>query len=567
MRHRILTARRREADAIGCEYVCGLQGRERVSARSATSSRLFGGIGIVCIGIIAAFATNLALTSLTPAKFAFVLGGFALLIPTMVLRDPKAYWLFLLVISIPFDITKSLSIGILDTQTVVKTYGIPASATMGLDVYLTDIILATMLLPWLADVSLRRTTIFFPRVGYLFLFYLAWAFLVSLINARLFPLAVFELFREGLYFTFFVYLINNVSTRLHFRNIVWALILGLIIGAGSVILFFERGIGTDTVTFASLHDQPGPSGPTNSNRKNPMGSDVLTVGSSEGGLGSAGSDKETQLKRSQGMFLHPAIPAGLCGLLSPIVLAYLLSAKRTRDRIILFLVYVWTFVALLLTFSRAGFIGFVASILIFFVIGGRTGFISRRLATLSSFFVTSLVVLSMPVLLVYLETRPDTFFMRFNMFGAALTAYSQHPFLGVGLNNDTAAMKESKQELREVGIPIPAAEPADSYYLAILMGVGPVGSILFFGFFGTIVMIALRASREVAVAMRPLLLGMIAGLAALATQSIADGPLAGHSVSGTLWLFAALIIAIRRYDLAERRLSQAGGRACLSAGL
>jgi len=68
-------------------------------------------------------------------------------------------------------------------------------------------------------------------------------------------------------------------------------------------------------------------------------------------------------------------------------------------------------------------------------------------------------------------------------------------------------------------------------------------------------MIGLLSAREVAVDMKPLLVGMISGLGALATQSIADGPMAGHAVSGTLWLFVALIVAIRRCNPAEMRIS------------
>ena len=74
-----------------------------------------------------ALATDLALDVLTPAKFAFMLGGFALLIPTMVVKDPQAYWLFLLVLSIPFDISKWLSIGWVDSQALIDTYGEPMS--------------------------------------------------------------------------------------------------------------------------------------------------------------------------------------------------------------------------------------------------------------------------------------------------------------------------------------------------------------------------------------------------------------------------------------------------------
>jgi O-antigen ligase len=238
-----------------------------------------------------------------------------------------------------------------------------------------------------------------------------------------------------------------------------------------------------------------------------------------------------------------------------------MRAQKNLDRILLFLVYVWGFAALLLTFSRAGLIGFMAGTLVFLAVGRWCGFLSRRLTALSGIAVTLLVVLGMPLLLVYFQTRPDSFGMRFYMFEAAIQGYSQHPILGVGLNNSTGAMKEGKQELKNMGIPAAVNEPADSYYLAILTETGPVGSILFFGFFANIVMIAFGSMREIAADMKPLLVGMVAGFAAVATQSIADGPLAGHAVSGTLWLFAALIVAIRRFGQAETRPAISGGKA------
>ena len=534
-----------------------------MSAQRATSARLLAGFGIVGIGVLSALATDVALTVLTPAKLAFALGGFALLIPTMVVADPRAYWLFLLVLSIPFDITKWLSMGMVDSQVLVDTYGMPMSGTVGLEIYLTDVVLVAMLLPWLARVCLRRDTLYFPKVGYLFAFYLAWALLVSLINAASFYLSLFELCRQILYFTSFVYLINNISTRLQFRSVVWAVFFGFVISAGSVIVFFERGIGTDTVAFAGLHDQPTTSAQNQIGKaSNGWAPQSLTLHSANRDLGSISREHGSDIQRSAGIFKHPAIPAGLCGLTLPIVLAYLLAAQNYRDRILLFMVYAWGLVALLLTFSRAGLIGFMAGTIVFFFVGGWSSQFSRRALKLGVVNLTLAAALGIPLLVTYyFGVRSETFFMRFNMMEAAVLGYAQHPILGVGLNNSTAAMKAPREELREMGIPVGTAEPADSYYLAILTEVGPVGSILFFGFFGKIVIIAFRSMREVAADMKPLLVGMVAGLAALATQSIADGPLAGHAVGGTLWLFAALVVSIRRYGLAETRPAIASGEA------
>jgi O-Antigen ligase len=532
-----------------------------VSVQPVISARLLAGFGIVGIGLLVALVTDVALSALSPAKVAFILGGFALLIPTMVMQDPKSYWLFLLILSIPFDISKWLSDPEI-TQTLVDAYGSPMSGTTSLEIYLTDVVLVAMLLPWLARVCLRRETLYFPRIGCLFVFYLAWALLVSLINAASFYLSIFELCRQALYFLFFVYLINNVSTPAQFRSVIWAVLLGFIIGAGTVIVFFERGIGTDTAVFASLHDEPAANGPSQTHKpKKESAAQELTVVNPDGGrnLGSMGGGKESEIKRSQGMFRHPAIPAGLCGLILPIALAYLITARKNRDRILFLLLIVWGLIALALTFSRAGLIGLMVGAVVFFAVAGWSGLIPRRVFKLGAIALTLSLALSIPLLTIYFKTRPGSFTMRFYMFEAAVQGYSEHPILGVGLNNSTAAMKTGRQELKDMGILIPGTEPADSYYLAILTEVGPVGSILYFVFFGCVVTIGLRSMRQVPVDMKPLLVGMVAGLAALATQSIADGPLAGHAVGGTLWLFVALIIAIARHAQAETQPSRRMG--------
>ena len=509
---------------------------------------LLPGVGILSIGILAALATNLAVAQLTPVKLAFVFAGFALLISSMAVKDRKTYWLFLLVFSIPFDISKLLSAWLVDPNILVSTYGQPASGTAGVEFYLTDVVVMAMLVPWLAQICLRQQRLYFPKIGYCFVLYLLWALLVSLINAQSYYLTVFDLFRQTLYFVFFVYLINNLTTRSQFRSVAWAVFFGFVIGAGTVIIFFELGIGTESSIFTGLHDVKvttskgqayKPGGKVTDN-------DNLTLHDMKPRFGLASRDEETQIKRSHGMFRHPAIAANMCGLVLPVVLAYLVAARTARERILLSMVFVLGIAALVLTFSRAGAIGFAAAIAVFFAIGSRSGWISRRVLILGLAALTVVVAVSVPFLLIYFGARPGSFSMRFYLFEATLQGYSQHPFFGVGLNNGTAAMKAGRQALTEIGIPMPRTEATDSFYLVLLTEVGPLGFFLFFLFFGKIVLIALHAIDKVAGELKPLLIGIVAGLASLAVQNLADDTLAGHAVSATLWLFAGLIIAIAR---------------------
>jgi O-Antigen ligase len=528
-----------------------------MSVGPATSPRaLFSIFGIVTLGVLTALATDVALSQLTPVKVLVLLGGFALLIPTVVMKHPKAYWLFLLALSIPFDISKWLSGWPVDSQSLVDLYGVPASGTSAIEPYLTDVVLVVMVLPWFARVAVRRETVYFPAIGYLYVLYLIWALLVSLLNAQSFYLALFELWRQAMYLLFFLYLINNITTRLELRSVIWAVFLGFIIGTGTVVVFFELGYGTATSIWKEQQPVPRTFGFKQSLQSN------LTLENDKGRRGGKeGQLSESSLKRSQGMFRHPAMAASLCGLILPIVLAYLVAARRNRDRILLFMVFILGVAGLVLTFSKAGAISFAVGTIAFFAVGSWAGLISRRVLIGGLFAFTVAVVLSVPWLIIYFGSRPETFYMRFNMFQAALDGYLQHPFLGVGFNNATGAMNAGKNELRELGMRMPKYESAENLYLVVLTEVGPVGFILFFAFFGKLVLIALRAMRAAATDLKPLLVGVVAGFASLATQNLGDDTLGGHAINATLWLFVSLIVVIARDIQAETRFYPAGGHA------
>jgi hypothetical protein len=517
---------------------------------------LFSIFGIVTLGFLTALATDMALSQLTPVKVLVLPLGIALLIPTVVMKHPKAYWLFLLALSIPFDISKWLSGWPVDSQSLVDLYGVPASNTSAIEPYLTDVVLVVMVLPWFARVAVRRETVYFPAIEYLYVLYLIWALLVSMVNAQSFYLALFELWRQAMYLLFFSYLINNITTRLELRSVIWAVFLGFIIGTGSVVVFFELGYGTATSIWKAEQPVSRTYGFKQSTRSE------LTLQNDQGRRGGKeGRLSESALKRSQGMFRHPAIAASLCGLILPIVLAYLVAARRNRDRILLFMVFILGVAGLVLTFSKAGAISFAVGTIAFLAIGSWAGLISRRVLIGGLFALTVAVVLSAPWLTIYFGSRAETFYMRFNIFQAAVYGYLEHPFLGVGFNNATGAMNAGKDELRELGIRMPKYESAENLYLVVLTEVGPVGFILFFAFFGKLVLIALRAMRAAAIELKPLLVGIVAGFASLATQNLGDDTLGSHAISAMLWLLVSLIVVVARDIQSETRFYPAGGHA------
>jgi hypothetical protein len=507
-----------------------------VNAQADSPARLIiAGSGVAALGVAVALVTVLTLTLLKPVLLVFALGGLGLLIPTLVMRDPKAYWLFLLVLSIPFDISKRITVWLADLGTLYNEYGIPASGTLSLDLFLTDIVLFAMLLPWVAALCLRRERLYFSKIGYLFVLYLAWALIVSLIEAESFYLSICEWCREVLYFLYFVYLTNNVVTRLQFRSIVLALFVGLIITSASVITFLALDI---TFSFASLYGDH-------------VADHTMTTfyeTSSAGGL---------HTKRSAGIFPHPALAACFIALTLSIVLAHLTAARRHRDQILFATLFVSGCIASYMTFSRAGFAGLIAGSIVFFAVGRWSRLISGRAFAWSVIIFAMAVGLSAPLLIRSFESRPHSISRRWELIEITLDAYLHRPILGAGLNNSSVVIREGQLELRDKGRrPTPTTVPV--HYLVVLTEVGLVGFLLFFAFFWQIVRVALRSLRGADTEMKLLLVGIVAGLASLATQNSADVPLGGHSTNALLWLFAGLIIAIARRVQAERALPVTG---------
>lgn len=499
-----------------------------------------GRFTIVAVGILVAGVTVLGLTFVRPVLLYLALGGLAVVMPTLVIREPKAYWLFLLVLSVPIDIAKRSTVWLIDPRILLSQFG---PGTISLDFYLTDMVLIAMLLPWLAQLSLRQTTFCFPKIGYVFVIYISWALIISLANSVSLYMSMFEWCRQILYFIAFLYLINNVVTRSHFRAIVLALFVGLVIHSAIVISFFYLGKGTETNLFSGLYRE----------RERDLSADT-GAGTTILHAGQSGEGAST--KRASGTFAHPAQAAYYFDFILPIVFAFLLKARLALYRILCGGVMAVGCVALYLTFSRAGLVGLLAATMSFFLVGRWARLIGRRVFTWCSFLFVAAAALGAPLLIRFIEYRPEATAVRLDMLKAVLKLFWQSPMLptlGSGLSNSTAVM-QSLRGLLTVGHH-PAREylAIHNHYLAVLTDVGLIGFILFFTFFGGILAIGLRSARTADTEMAAFLVGMIASLVGIATFNLADTFL-GHVTYGMLWLYAGLIVAAARQVQAGRPL-------------
>ena len=478
------------------------------------------GLWIVAFGVLIGIFTAVSLEALRPMIVIVMCGGLLILLPTFLLKNPFLYWLFLLVVSIPFDIYKSLSRWIIAPEVLIGLYGPPTAGNASLDFFLTDALLLLLVLHWFVRLALGEDRFYFPKVAYFFVLYLIWSLIGALIEAESLFVACLEWCRQFLYFLSFLYVINNVKTPQHLRTIVFALFVGLGIGTASVIAFGALDVGTNIRAFDFI------------------------FGSNEGKYASTmyavSNRKEGDSKRIMGMFSHPAIAAAYIGLTVPLALAFLAAARRWRDAILFLALAASAYFASYLTFSRAGLIALIAGSVVLFPIARWARLISQQKFLAGVFMFVSITAGSTPLLISYLETRPASYYGRFEYAGIALQTFWQRPMLGAGLNNGSSAIKEPSSTLSKD----PGAIPC--HYLVILVENGLVGFLLFFAFFGYIATIALRSLRVVDNEMKIILAGLIGGMTSIAIQNLADNPLAGHSISALVWLFAGLTIVIAR---------------------
>ncbi len=509
---------------------------------------LAAGLAIVFVGVLVAVVTVLGLTLVRPVLLALALGGLVVLIPTFVVRDERAYWLFLLALSIPFDVYKRTTSWIVEPYVLSSEYGLPASGTLSIDIYVSDVVLLAMVLPWLARLSLRRDTFYFPKVGYIFVLYLIWALIVAMINAPSFYLSILEWCREILYALSFLYVINNVITRSQFRAIVLALFVGLVIEAGTVTTFFYLEIGTETFALAGLY------GETEIHVK------PKTHYEAESG-------EQSHTKRSAGTFVHPSLAAFYFEFTVIMALAYLVAATRAWDQILHGALFAGGCVALYLTFSRSGLVGFIWGTIIFVAVARWSRLLSQRAFTWFVLFYAISAAVTGPLLIASLLSRPQAATSRLTLIKRAWDAYMLQPIFGSGLNNSSAVLEGALSRITTFTGSELQATTVHTHYLVVLIEVGLVGFLLFFAFFWRIVMIALRSIRAAEREMKVLLVAMVASMASVAVHLLGDG-LAGHSTSAMLWLYAGLIVAIARQVHADRALpllSRGSGRAVAGA--
>jgi hypothetical protein len=495
---------------------------------SAGAKLLWASAGAAAVGILVGIVTIIALTFVRPVLVAFAVGSLVIVLPSFIVRDQRAYWLFLFVVSIPFDISKRTTTWLVQPWELYHEYGMPASGTLSIDLYLTDIVLFLLLLPWFGRICLRRDRLYFPRIGYIYLAYLAWALITSMIEATSFYLSIFEWCRQVLYFLSFVYVANNVVTRTQFRAVLAALLVGLTIASASVISFYCLQIGTETFAFSKLYkDQP---------TQGQLGTLYVSEGSTKG---------TGEAKRSAGIFAHPSHAAYYLEYLLPLVLAYLIGARRNWERVLFGGLFGAGWIALSMTFSRAPVVGLLCGCAVVIIIARASELISRQAFARCVLVFGLLVMLSSPLLIHYLTTRPESVTKRWELNEIAFNTFLKRPLFGAGLNNSSIVTEGAESIVTTSFGRERVVAVIHNHYLIMLIEVGLLGFILVYSFFWQVVVIALRRIRITEMEFKLLLVGIVGSLASITVHNFGD-PFGGHVVHGMLWLHVGLLVAVCR---------------------
>jgi len=483
----------------------------------------------IVVGCVIAALSTLMLVTLRPILVAAVFCGLAVFLPTLVLREAKLYWLMLFVLSMQFDISKRLTTWMAAPWILFETYGFPASGNLSINFYLSDVILCILLLPWVCRLFLRQEKLFFPALCYLPLVYFGWTAISSLMQAVSLHLSFFEWVRQLCYFLSLVYIANNITSLKHVRGIIFTLTMALLLQASIVLVVFQ--FQTSAYLFSGLYRERSEGGDAHRERH-------LYTSEEKSGSGD-------RLLRSKGTFAHSANAAYYFEYLLPLMLVLSISHNNLRGRLVYFLCFTMGCAALMLTFSRSGFVGLFFGAWVTLFVAYQRKLLARRLFTRLVVFTIMCLLILAPTVYHHLTSRPESFKFRFGLLETGVETLLKQPILGVGLNNSSTADERFQPKRDTDGTW--EVQVIHNHYLIIAIETGVVGFVLYFSFFGLIIRKAWHCAKSTDRILATFSLGVLGSLASIALHNMGDA-FGGHALHAMLWLYAGLILALQRID-------------------
>jgi O-antigen ligase len=412
----------------------------------------------LALGGLAASLSSFVLFGMKKFYFVLVTGALATLVGCMITPDLGRYWLAILLLSIPIKIGKIFAKSEY-VQQYVSDHGFPPGALPVFNIILTDIPFYLLLLVAIVNVMRQRT---WPRahpVVWMAFGAVAWAGL-SLYNAKLLDCGGWELYRLTQYVFFSIVAMWVIRDRDDLKVIFW-------VSAG--MLAFQ-GIYCVGQFFWDLNSILFPSDVTTYSSQGYSGSAAGAAG--EGGaLGGH--------RRGGGTIGHANVTAQYFEFWLPWVVAAAFAARSYGARLAMWLAAFCTLVGLVFTFSRGGAIAIAVGLVATVFALARGGFLTRRFTWGIVAMIFLGLVAAAPGLYYYMTTRPEMFEDRFWLLKVAWAMATDHPWLGVGLNQSMAVFND--YDYKHTGTP----ERIHLYYFALMAERGFPGFLLFAIFYLT----------------------------------------------------------------------------------
>lgn len=483
----------------------------------------------IVVGCVIAAITTLMLVTLRPILVTAVFCGLAVFLPTLVLREAKLYWLVLFVLSMQFDISKRLTTWMAAPWLLFEKYGMPASGNLSINFYLSDAILCILVLPWVCKLLLRQEKLFFPALCYIPLAYFGWTGFSSLMRAVSLHLSFFEWVRQLFYFFSLVYIANNITSIRHVRRIIFTFTIALLLQASIALIVFQ--FQSSAYLFSGLYRERTESGSTPYVQPSYVSEEKPDSG-----------DRQV---RSRGTFAHSANAAYYFEYLLPLMLLLSFSDNNLRRRLIYILCFAIGCTALILTFSRSGFVSLLFGIGIALFLAPGRKLLSRLQLTRLVIVTTICFFILSPIAYHHLTLRPESFKFRFGLLETGFEILLKQPIIGVGLNNSSTVDKRFQPKRYVDGTW--EVQVIHNHYLIIAIETGVVGFVLYFSFFGLIMRRAWHCAKSTDRILATLSLGILGSLASIALHNMGD-PFGGHTVHAMLWLYAGLVLALQRIE-------------------
>lgn len=417
----------------------------------------------------------------------------------MIFGDIRRLLLAIILIETPFH---------LDINYYYDYWAVSVNAIGGFNISITTFCLGALYALWWVELLTQKTpTPNVLRQNLPLLAYLA-AVVLSMLVAQNDLLASFEVFLLFQTFLLVLYLVRFIRSRQDIQLLITMLLIGLVLE--SLVMIGLRILG-HSISIAGIK------------------------ASIDGG-------------RVSGTLGSPNTAAGYLELLLAPAMGVLLTPLPKRYKLLAGLAFSLGAVAMLLTFSRGGWVAFIVSITLLLSVAFYRGWLSPKLPlTIIAILVPVLFVFRQPILDRLQGDDLGAADSRTIMYRQALRVIEANPVLGVGANNYANWYEQHP----EPEIDAPRLRTAHNKYLLVWAETGIIGLAAFLGFLFSVIKSGWEIGSLNDRLMSPLAIGFTVAIVGQMAHMFFDIFHSRPQVQ-TLWIVAALVIGMRNLVISTK---------------